>query len=155
MKCINNSYTFLLSFKETTHAYLLKKLIMHNKNLIPLSSLPINCMSPKSTLEILSLNKEYYFLFSNFLIIDQCSCSANCCIATSTKGPSFWLKLPLRAISFTSVAIPLPERFFMKKFMNYKSKIFPILFFKFYSRILCIAESLELTLYSMQLLDLI
>ena len=47
-----------LSFKGTTHAYLLKRSMAHNKYLIPLLYLLINCMSAKSTPQILSLNKE-------------------------------------------------------------------------------------------------
>ena len=59
---MNNSYTFL-SFKGTTHAYLLKTSMTHNKNVVPLLNLLINCISAKSTPQILSLNKEQTFLF--------------------------------------------------------------------------------------------
>ena len=62
LKCINNSYTFL-SFKEITHAYLLKVSITHNKNLNLLLKFLINCISVKSASQILSLNKEQTLLF--------------------------------------------------------------------------------------------
>ena len=55
-----------LSFKGTTKAYLLKISITHNKNLIPLLYLLNNCISAKSTRQILSLNVEYTFLFFKF-----------------------------------------------------------------------------------------
>ena len=58
-----------LSFKGITQAYLLKMSIAHNQNLNPLSNLLNNCISAKSTPQILSLNEEYTFLFLNFLII--------------------------------------------------------------------------------------
>ena len=61
LKCLDmhqqKLYLFL-SFKETTHAYLLKLSMTHNKNLIPLLNLLINCISAKSTPQILSLNEE-------------------------------------------------------------------------------------------------
>ena len=57
-----------LFFKGTTQAYLLKISITHNKNLIPLLYLFINCISDKSALQILSLNAACTFLFLNFLI---------------------------------------------------------------------------------------
>ena len=58
-----------LSFKGITQAYLLKISIIHNKNLNPLLNLLNNCMSAKSTPQILSLNEEYTFLLLNLLII--------------------------------------------------------------------------------------
>ena len=58
-----------LSFKGTTQAYLPKISITHNKDLIPLLYLLNNCMSAKSTPQILSLNAEYTFLFLNFVMI--------------------------------------------------------------------------------------
>ena len=58
-----------LSFKGITQSYLLKTSITHNKNINPLLNLLINCVSAKSTPQILSLNEEYTFLFLNFLII--------------------------------------------------------------------------------------
>ena len=45
-------------FKGTTQAYLLKILITQNKNLNPLLSWLIDCISGKSTLQILSFNQE-------------------------------------------------------------------------------------------------
>ena len=55
-----------LSFKGTTHAYLLKILMthykdlnpLHNKNLNPLLNLLTDCMSAKSAPQILSLNPQ-------------------------------------------------------------------------------------------------
>ena len=48
----------LLSFKGTTHVYLLNKSIAHNKYLIPLLYLFSDCISSKSTPQILSLKYE-------------------------------------------------------------------------------------------------
>ena len=59
-----------LSFKGITQAYLLKLSITHNKNLNLLLNLLNNCISAKSTPQMLSLNDEYTFHFLNFLIID-------------------------------------------------------------------------------------
>ena len=129
----------------------------HNKSLIPLSSLCINCISAISTAQILSLKQEYTFLSSNFLIIAQCSSAANCCKATSTPRPptgcSFWLKSPLAPKLFTSVRTPLAQSFLSKTISTMKEDLFDIIFW-FYSRILRIAESLKLTLYSMHLQNL-
>ena len=61
--------TPFLSFKGTTHAYLMNKSITHKRYLIPLLYLLINCISAKSTPLILSLKEEYTLLFLNFLII--------------------------------------------------------------------------------------
>ena len=47
-----------LSFKGTTHAYLLKRSMTHDKNLIPLLYLLINCISAKSTPQIMYLSEE-------------------------------------------------------------------------------------------------
>ena len=47
-----------LSFKGITHECLLKVSITHNKSLIPLLNLPINCISAKSAPKILSFNEE-------------------------------------------------------------------------------------------------
>ena len=44
-----------LYFKGITHAYLLKISIAYNKKRISLLSLPINCISVRSTPEILSI----------------------------------------------------------------------------------------------------
>ena len=63
-----------LSFKGITHAYLLKISITHNKKQIPLLNLLINCISAISAPQILSLNYEHTFLFSNFLIIASANC---------------------------------------------------------------------------------
>ena len=54
-----------------------------------------NYISAKSTIQILSLNVEYTFLFSNFLIIGLCYSLASC----SFSGISF---------------APLPEDFLSK-----------------------------------------
>ena len=50
--------TTLLSFKGTTHAYLPKVSITHNKNLISLLSLLSNFISAKPACQILSFNEE-------------------------------------------------------------------------------------------------
>ena len=59
-----------LSFNGTTNAYLLYKSITHLylKSKTPLFFLLNDYMSAESTPHILSLNCEYTFLFSNFLI---------------------------------------------------------------------------------------
>ena len=67
----------LLSFKGITHAYLLKISITHNKNLNPLLNLLINCISSRSTPQILSIKDEYTFRFLNSLIISLHNYSAN------------------------------------------------------------------------------
>ena len=51
--------------------------ISHNKNLNPLLSLLINCISARSATQILSIKVECTFLFLNFLIIGLCNSSAN------------------------------------------------------------------------------
>ena len=67
-----------LSFKGTTHAYLLQISIKHNKNLNHLLNLLINCMSAKcAPPQMLCVKGKYTFLFSNFLIIGFCSFFAN------------------------------------------------------------------------------
>ena len=48
----------LVSFKGATHAYLLKRSIARNKYLFPLFYLLNDCISAKSTPQILSLNEE-------------------------------------------------------------------------------------------------
>ena len=47
---------FLL-FKGITHTYLLKVSMTHNKNLMLLLNLLVNCISAKSTTQIFSLNE--------------------------------------------------------------------------------------------------
>ena len=47
-----------LYFKRLTHANLLKRLMAHKKNLILLLHLFINCISAKSTPQILSYMKD-------------------------------------------------------------------------------------------------
>ena len=51
--------------------------ITHNKNLNPLLNLLINCISARSTPQILSIKGECTFLFSNFLIIGFCNSSVS------------------------------------------------------------------------------
>ena len=51
--------------------------ISHNKNLNPLLSLLINCISARSAAQILSIKVECTFLFLNFLIIGLRNSSAN------------------------------------------------------------------------------
>ena len=87
----------LLSFKGVAQAYLLKISIIHNKNLNPLLNLLDNCISAKSTPQILSLNEEYTFLFLNLLIIALWSSSANCILflllAASEAEKEGWYKV--------------------------------------------------------------
>ena len=71
-------YLSFLSFKKTTHAYLLQTSITHNKKQNSLLYLLINCISADSVAEILSLKDEYIFRFSIFLIIDLCYNFAFC-----------------------------------------------------------------------------
>ena len=59
----------LLPFKWTTYVYLLKKSISHNKYLISLLYLLNDCISAKSTPQILSLQDEQTFHLLNFQII--------------------------------------------------------------------------------------
>ena len=112
------------SFKEATHGYLLKTLTTHNKNLMPLSSLHINCISAKSTAQILCLKQEYTFLFSNFQIIRQCSCSANCCKASSNHR-----RLPLIKVTINTEVIykctnTSSSGFFIKNNINHERRPF-------------------------------
>ena len=85
-----------MSFKRTTHSYLLQMSIIRNKKRNPLLSLLINCIPAKSILQTLSLKDEYTFRFSNFLIIGSCNSS-----------PNSWFHI----ISFLT---PLPEDFLLK-----------------------------------------
>ena len=50
---------------------------MHNKNLISLLYLIINCISTKSATHKLSLKDKYILHFLNFSKIDLCGSSAN------------------------------------------------------------------------------
>ena len=86
-------------FKGTTQAYLLKILITQNKNLNPLLSWLIDCISGKSTLKYCLSIKNKLFFFKFFLIIALSNSSAN----------GRWL--------FASVVTPLPAEFSSK---NYK-----------------------------------
>ena len=61
--------TPFLPSKGTTHAYLLKMSITHDKNLNPLLNLLVNCISAKPAPQLFPLNAEYSFLFLNFLIM--------------------------------------------------------------------------------------
>ena len=49
----------------------------HSKYLIPLLYLLNDCISAKSTPQILSLNEDYTFLFLKFLITGLCNSFAN------------------------------------------------------------------------------
>ena len=51
--------------------------ITHNKNLTPTLNLHINCISARSTPQMLSSKDECTFLFSNFLVIGLYSSSNN------------------------------------------------------------------------------
>ena len=74
---------------------MLKISITHNKKLIPLLNLLINCILAESALQILSLNDGHTFLVLNFLIIVVCNSSANCgfCVI------SFLIPLPSADLS--------------------------------------------------------
>ena len=67
-----------LSFKGITQAYLLKISITHNKKQITLLDLLINCISARSSPQILSLKDECTLRFSYFLIIGLSNSLANC-----------------------------------------------------------------------------
>ena len=69
--------TSFLFFKGRTHAYLVQISIIHNKILNPLLNLLINCTSARSVPQILSINSERTFRFSNFRINGLCNSSAN------------------------------------------------------------------------------
>ena len=61
LKLFKNTLTIvipILSFKGATHTYLLNKSIAHNKDLIPSFYLLNDCISVKSTPQILQLNEE-------------------------------------------------------------------------------------------------
>ena len=75
--------------------------ITHNENLNPLVNLLINCISAKSAPQILSIKGECTFLLLNFLIICLCNSSAN------------------SSLEIFSFLIPLPEDFFIEKFINH------------------------------------
>ena len=49
----------------------------HSKYLIPLLYLLNDCISAKTTPQMLSQNEEYTFLFLNFLITGLCNSSTN------------------------------------------------------------------------------
>ena len=67
-----------LSFKGTTHTYLLKILMTHNKKWNPSPYLLINSISTRLVPGIVSLKDEYTLPFSNFLIIGYHNSSAKC-----------------------------------------------------------------------------
>ena len=66
-----------LSFKGINHAYLLKRSVIHTKKRIILLNLLINCISARLAGQILSIEVEYTFCVSNFLIIGVCNSSAS------------------------------------------------------------------------------
>ena len=70
--------TTFLPCKGTSQAYLLKRPITDDKNLIPLLYLLINYVPLRSTPQILSLKEELTFYLLNFLVIGLCSSSASC-----------------------------------------------------------------------------
>ena len=80
---------YLIKFWCTIHQTLPKISITRNKKQISLLNLLINCISARSTTEILSLNDEYTFLFLTFVIIGLCNSSATysfCLIADSKEN---------------------------------------------------------------------
>ena len=76
-----------LFFEGTTHVYLLKKSIIHNKNWKPLLNVIINCISARSVPEILPIKDECALLFLNYLIIGFCNSSAT---SWTTKSEERW-----------------------------------------------------------------
>ena len=75
----NHDFIDLLqnSLPLSTHAYLLKISITHNKKRTLLLILLFDCISARSALQILSVKGECTFGLSNFLIIGLCNTSAN------------------------------------------------------------------------------
>ena len=57
--------------------YLLKISITHNKKGIPLLNLIINLLPARLAPQMLSINGDYNFHFSNFLLIGLCNSFAN------------------------------------------------------------------------------
>ena len=66
-----------ISFKGTTHAYLLKILLTYNEKRIRPLNLLINCISARSVPQLWSLKILFTFRFSNFPIIFLCNSLAN------------------------------------------------------------------------------
>ena len=103
----------VISFKGTTHAYLLKISITYNKKRILLLNVLLNCILARSTPQILSIKDECNFRFQNFVIIGLCNSSANC-----------WLEIVLFSVTDSSCVTKVydharvtvsPEYFFIKK----------------------------------------
>ena len=90
-----------LSFKGTTHPYLLLISITYYKNQNLLSSLLINCISARPTPQTLSLKDDY--TFSTFLISGLFNSSAN-----SWFGNSITCSVGTK-------------RVFIKKFINHET----------------------------------
>ena len=65
-------------YKGITHVFLLTISLTLNKKQIPLLNLLINCISSRSTPQILSTKGDCTFLLSKFQIIYLCDSSANC-----------------------------------------------------------------------------
>ena len=57
----------------------------HNKNQNPVLYLPIKYISMKSAPQILSLQDEYTFCYTDFLIIVLCNTSASCHVVKSEE----------------------------------------------------------------------
>ena len=74
----------------------------HNKNLIPLLYLLINCVSAKSAPQMFSVKEEYNQRFLNFLIIGLCNSSGNC-----------WFDFTFNSTTQST------SRLFFKKIMNH------------------------------------
>ena len=84
-----------LSFKETTHPYVLQISVKHNKKWNPLLYL-LNYKSARSALRVLSLIDDYTLCFSHFLIIGLWNYSGNSrlrseILGTQGKSEGRWL----------------------------------------------------------------
>ena len=92
--------TPFLPFKGTTQAYLLKMSMTHDKNLVPLLYLLINCISARSVLQVLSFkkrNSSFSKFFNNWFM------------------KFIWKLSVLHRFNTTTY------RFFIKKLVNYCS----------------------------------
>ena len=107
-----------LSFKETTHPYVLQISVKHNKKWNPLLYL-LNYKSARSALRVLSLIDDYTLCFSHFLIIGLWNYSGNSrlrseILGTQGKSEGRWLPnftfnsktRPAKGTQFKGVFIP-------------------------------------------------
>ena len=89
-------------------AHLLSISTTHNKNQNPLLNVLINCISAKSTPQILSIKGKCTFLLLNFPIIGLCNYFAN------------------SLLEIFLFLIPLPEVFFQNIYKPFKQELFDI-----------------------------